>query len=271
MLWFEGQESHSKHFATKLCIGFSRAWKTGHISIYADDWQTSFAKHTRLQAYWLFAQANKLHSPIDKKVKVDKNAHFEQVFESVDQDFGANRLKPAFKGIRQTKKYVPTRPQAMPLEDGRMATEPTQIRGVWRDKWTKNLAGEVIDPVVLVERERAWYSQHIALDAANTNDAEGLPVVSSLESRHSRVSDCAHGENRIPTSVNRGCLHEINMLYYPLHLKASLVRIEPLHYKGPLRHELRKPKIPISQGTAAFRGVGIEDTDAKVKHDVASM
>lgn len=103
-------------------------------------------------------------------------------------------------------------------------------------------------------------------EVGHVNDVEGLPSYSNLVSGFATMKQCAHGSNCIPVQAYRTAPQELADLYYPIHLKSAITGHEPLQYKGAVQHEIRKPKVAIDNRTKAFRGVGIEDNDAKVLH-----
>lgn len=78
-----------------------------------------------LNFHWGFAQSAKLAEPIERRVKADKNSFVDSLLTDASEDMTEGRLKAAYAGLRKVKKFTPTRPTAMPLPNGMMATEPT--------------------------------------------------------------------------------------------------------------------------------------------------
>ena len=208
-------------------------------------------------------QAQKMHGILSDIIARDKNQFLEELLQGTDLALSTHELKKAYAGVRRLYKFVPQSPQSIVMEDGTPAKSPHEVRYRWLRHWEILMHGLITNFRNLVVAERAT----IKAPVGRPDDPSGIPDVSRLQSRCSKVSPYkACGENAIPNLLLKLLPYEYTMLTFPLHLKSSLMMREPLLFKGNCSHELRKPKVDLSRGVRAFRGIGLPDENAKISH-----
>ncbi len=214
---------------------------------------------------WTKSQAAKIQRMLHKSLGNDRSQRLDEIIKTSSSALSDKDLREGFKNIRKLEGFVPRFPPSIQNEDGTNATTPEAIRGRWVRHWCQLFAGKVCDFGELVHEE--WENIKSKGYRSFVDDSLGIPLISNLQKAFRKVNPFkAHGEDGIPNKVMKFAARAMAKVYYPLHLKTSLTCNEPLQNRGNNSHELRKPKVPLSKGTKAFRGIGIADTQAKVFH-----